>query len=141
MGILKGRQFFASEIERPLIVARGEAAVRYMSQMQFVDADIDKSIVAVNTALANLVRQQGERAQRDGMYDAPAPRLYRSGDPWWNAIDAVLSLPAVNSPGVREAVAALPVDPSAPPSILDNKLLVFGGLALLMTVGYQLTKK
>lgn len=141
MGILKGKQFYSWEIERPLIVARGEAAVRYMSQLQFIDADIDKNIVAVNNSLGQLVAEAGDRIARDVGPNAAAPKLYRKGDSWWNTIDSVLSLQAVNTPGVREAVAALPSDPAAGPTWLDNKPLVFGGLAAALGIGYYLTRK
>lgn len=143
MGILRGKQFYASEIERPLIVARGEAAVRFMSQLQFIDADMDKSVVAVNTALGNLVREAGAKADADAGHNPEGwrPTLYRKGNPWWNAIDTVLSHPMVNSATLREAIAKLPNDPAGGPSWLDNKPLVFGGLAAALGIGYYLTKK
>lgn len=142
MGILKGKEFYAFQIEPVLIRARGEAAQRWIQQLQFIDADIDKGIIAVNTTLAALVKDAGAKADSEEQLPENArPKLYRSSDQWWKTIDAVLSQPSVNSPGVRDLVATLPNDPTGGASWLDNKVLVFGGLGLALAIGYHLTKK
>lgn len=139
MGILKGKYFYAQEIEPVIRLAVQELSAQRLSALSYEQSALAESQQsAAHLALAMLLREATQKADDVANGKAEAV-LIRAGDPWWKRIDDALSL--VNSAKLRAAVAALPNDPQRGPSWLDNKLLVFGGLGAALFIGYQLTKK
>lgn len=138
MGILKGRQFYSWEIEPVIRMAVQDVITRRMAELDFA-ADPSQKLTAAHLALAGLLIDAVRRADEDSNGSVPSPVLYRDGDAWWKAIDNALTI--ARSPSIERAVAGLPIDAGAPRSWMDNKLLVFGGLAAALAVGYHLTKK
>lgn len=136
MGILNGRQFYSWEIEPVIRMAVQDVIRRRMAELDFEGLGSQK-LNAAHLALAGLLIDAVRRAEEDSN-TVPNPVLYRRGDTWWQAIDNALSI--ARSPAIEAAVAGLPVD-ATPPSIFDSKLIVFGGLAAALAIGYHLTRK